>query len=454
MSERTNPRRLRQACLARTSHSHHLCGPCGVLSPVIHSSPSSHNRSPFRVPPQPKAPGDGKGAPPHSVWLSGSRGAVPVQPPVRVGHGVIGPVEGHANGDDRKWISLDASKDAVPTTAARAHSMLSAPLQTTEAELLELRMRSLLDENKQLREALREKKSPPDESTGSPDAQLLKLLQDQRNDLDKLRLEKDQITAKLEKAENNLDRKVEMIEILRVQLDEADLRSSKQGANDEERMKNQEALMEVHAQLEQVKKERDEERALKERAWTTLLKVEPEKMEALENKLEDERLNAKEMLEEIRALREEKDAAAAANASMIRALTDERDMLKSEINQARSGSESLQHERVDALEKLQNLREDYANLDFHVNQSKADNEALMLQLKFLTQQLQARQNQQQAQAPTVSAPHDHEIADPNEQARFYEQQATFPFPLSHKLASARVVSERRLNQRPPPSPAL
>jgi chromosome segregation ATPase len=336
--------------------------------------------------------------------------------------------------DDRKWILLDGKKSSAQASL-HAQSMLSTPLQATEAELLEIRMRALLEENQKLRDALRGGKRASDEGMGqgSADSQLLKQLQDlgaenraQRDQVDQIAAEKDQMAAELSKAQNNLERKVEMIEILRVQLDEADLRASKNGGGEEERMKMQEALMASHAQLDKVTRELDAERVLKEKAWETLLKVDPEKTEALETKLEDERLNAKEMLAEIRSLRAEKDAAAVT----MKALADERDSLKNEVNQARSGSESLQHERVDALEKLQSLREDYANLDVQVHQSKSDNEALMSQLKFLTQQLQARHSEQVQEQPvlnnnlqpTVFPSNDLHTADLDGQARFYEQQ--------------------------------
>lgn len=193
----------------------------------------------------------------------------------------------------------------------------------------------------------------------------------------------------------------------------------------------------------------NEERVLKEDAWERLLKVDPDKISELEGKLDDERLNSKEMLRELRALRAEKDAVS----TEARALTEERNMLRNEVQLGRSASDfeqqglrgamdSLQQERMDALGKLQSMRQDYANLDSQVSQSNTDNHALMAQLKFLTQQLQARQNTESAVTPSSILKNNPQQSvhtmmplppmpsytaedaeqDTEMQARFYEQQ--------------------------------
>jgi hypothetical protein len=213
-------------------------------------------------------------------------------------------------------------------------------------------------------------------------------------------------------------------------------------------MRMQEDLMQSRAQIRALQQDLDKERKLKEDAWERLLKVDPEKLESLQAQLEEEKLNCAEMLEEIRGLRAEKDAAAREAAILISSLTAERNALMDEVQQARSGRDmqlnSLQDERGDAIEKLQSLREDYANLDSQVSQSKIDNQALMAQLKFLTQQLQAKQvlpdtgdqiasisnNQTQLATKGFSWPtltpgeqvNGDGFRDADEQARFYEQQ--------------------------------
>ncbi len=210
-------------------------------------------------------------------------------------------------------------------------------------------------------------------------------------------------------------------------------------------MRMQEDLMQSRAQIRALQQDLDKERKLKEDAWERLLKVNPEELESLQAQLEEEKLNCAEMLGEIRGLRAEKDAAAQDAATLISTLTAERSALMDQVQQERSGHNmqlnSMQDERRDAMEKLQSLREDYANLDAEVSQSKIDNQALMAQLKFLTQQLQAKQlpdtgdqiasisnNQTQWATEGFSwpTPGEQEIGDgfrdADEQARFYEQQ--------------------------------
>ena len=353
----------------------------------------------------------------------------------------------HRPEDDRQWIVLDEGREPA---AVRAAKNMSAPLKQTEADLAEMRMRSVLDENQTLREVLRMGNNTaaapaPAESLTSSWLEKLRQLgdlnQSQRDEIIRMRMEHEQTAAKLSKAEANVDRKLEMVQILRAQLDEADTKSS--STSNEERMKTQEQLMQAQAHVDQLKAELNNERLLKEDAWDRLLKADPDKMQQMQSKLEDERMNAKEMLQELRQLRSEKDSEAAHAANTLQALSEERNKLHHELNIAkanadaisgneqelRSAVESLQHQRVDTLETLQNLREDYANLDALANQSKSDNQALLAQLRFLTQQLQAKQNE--AQQPmsilknmSPAVPLAPRSDDNDEQARFYEQQVT------------------------------
>jgi len=321
-------------------------------------------------------------------------------------------------------------------------------------------MRALVEENQKLREALRMDNKMPIDSLrlqNSTDTGMLDKLRDlgdlnqtQREEMNRLRTEHEEMAGKLSKSEINVDRKLEMLQILRAQLDDADQKGNGVG---EERMRLQETLMssqvgldKAQRDLEQLRNQVDEERVLKEDAWERLLNVDPNKTIQLESKLEEERMNAKEMMRELRALRAEKDAAASEAAHVINALTEkvQRSQSTSDIEQQglRGAVDALQHERVDALEKLQNMRQDYATLDSQVHLSKTDNQALMAQLKFLTLQLQARQPTESVTTPSSilknNTPHsvqrsalsalppmpsynedDHES---DMQARFYEQQ--------------------------------
>ena len=414
------------------------------------------------LPPAPavdSAAGTATPAPPPRVWLSGTRGNMPVVPPVPTAfHGagqapsparpgglttsISNSQPSGAQEFDRRWVALEDEQGA-------AHAR--TPVQQSEAEMGEMRMQVLMNENMALRSALRMDHKMPVEalkkqtsSNGTPKA--LREVSDvitPQNEINRLQKELDQTASKLSKAESNVDRKAEMIQILRAQLDEAD---KKLGPDNEERMRMQEDLMQSRAQIRALQQDLDKERKLKEDAWERLLKVDPEKLESLQAQLEEEKLNCAEMLGEIRGLRAEKDAAEREAAMLISSLTAERSALMDEVQQARSGRDmqlnSLQDERGDAIEKLQSLREDYANLDAQVSQSKIDNQALMAQLKFLTQQLQAKQvvpdtgdqiasisnNQTQRATEGVSWPTPGEqvngdgFRDADEQARFYEQQ--------------------------------
>ena len=419
------------------------------------------------LPPAPavdSAAGTATPAPPPRVWLSGTRGNMPVVPPVptafygagqapstaRPDLGATSIANGQPSGAqefDRRWVALEDEQGA-------AHAR--TPVQQSEAEMGEMRMQVLMNENMALRSALRMDQKMPVEalkkqtsSNGTPEA--LRETRDvitPQNEMNRLQKELDQTASKLSKAESNVDRKAEMIQILRAQLDEADKKLSQGRPDNEERMRMQEDLMQSRAQIRALQQDLDKERKLKEDAWERLLKVDPEKLESLQAQLEEEKLNCAEMLEEIRGLRAEKDAAAREAAILISSLTAERNALMDEVQQARSGRDmqlnSLQDERGDAIEKLQSLREDYANLDSQVSQSKIDNQALMAQLKFLTQQLQAKQvlpdtgdqiasisnNQTQLATKGFSWPtltpgeqvNGDGFRDADEQARFYEQQ--------------------------------
>ena len=422
---------------------------------------------PSRFPELPPAPAvdsaDGappNPAPPPRVWLSGTRGNMPVVPPVPTAFYGAGqaPSTARPNGGatsisqhsgaqefERRWVALEDEP-----VAAHART----PVQQSEAEMGEMRMQVLMNENMALRSALRMDQKMPVEalkqqasSNGTPEArrEVSDIITPQ-HEINQLRKELDQTASKLSKAESNVDRKAEMIQILRAQLDEADKKLSQKGPDNEERMQMQEDLMQSRAQIRALQQDLDKERKLKEDAWERLLKVDHEKLESLQAQLKEERENSAEMLGEIRGLRAEKDAAAREAAIRITSLTAERNALMDEVQQARSGRDmqlnSLQDERGDAIEKLQSLREDYANLDAQVSQSKIDNQALMAQLKFLTQKLQAKQvlpdtedqiasisnNQPLRATKGLSWPTPGEqvngdgFRDADEQARFYEQQ--------------------------------
>ena len=458
--------------LGRPVRAHHasLTGTAGRPFKAPAPAPHAPVAAPKAADPPAAAPGSGPAvpAPPPRVWLSGSRGNMPVHPPAPTAFHAAGQAPsaaeprprggqsaaeappaansqpGGAIEGDRRWFALEDGRPG-------AHG--PTPVQRSEAEMGEMRMQALMDENKTLRAALRMDQKMPVEALqqkASSDGMFENLRdmgtlnQHQRDEINRLRKELEQTASKLSKAEGNVDRKLEMVQILRAQLDEADRKASQKGPDNEERMRMQESLMQSQAQIEALRQELDKERKLKEDAWERLLKVDPEKYQRLEAELQDEKLNMQEMLGEIRGLRAEKDAAAAEAARMINALTAERNALKGQVQDARSDRDSqldaLQHERVDALEKLQNLREDYASLDAQVNQSKTDNQALMAQLKFLTQQLQAKQvppspGEQPVSILKTSTQRGIEskpavpwnggedgVKDPDEQARFYEQQ--------------------------------
>jgi uncharacterized coiled-coil DUF342 family protein len=236
---------------------------------------------------------------------------------------------------DRRWVALEDEQGA-------AHAR--TPVQQSEAEMGEMRMQVLMNENMALRSALRMDHKMPVEalkkqtsSNGTPKA--LREVSDvitPQNEINRLQKELDQTASKLSKAESNVDRKAEMIQILRAQLDEAD---KKLGPDNEERMRMQEDLMQSRAQIRALQQDLDKERKLKEDAWERLLKVDPEKLESLQAQLEEEKLNCAEMLGEIRGLRAEKDAAEREAAMLISSLTAERSALMDEVQQARSGRE-------------------------------------------------------------------------------------------------------------------
>lgn len=205
------------------------------------------------------------------------------------------------------------------------------------------------------RDALRmDKRVPADgpRAQQTADAALLAQIRDlnelnwaQRDEISRMQVAQEQQAGKLSKAEANVDRKIEMIQILRAQLDEADQRASSQAAahakSNEERMKMQEQLMPLQAQVEQIKKELESERKQKEDAWERMLNVDNQKLAELESKLEDERMNAREMLNELKSLRAEKDA-----------LAMERNARRDEAEMMRQSKQTLQGERIEALEQV------------------------------------------------------------------------------------------------------
>ena len=240
-------------------------------------------------------------------------------------------------------------------------------------------------------------------------------VQDLADEINRMREREAGMTVQLSRAEANLQRKMEMIEILKGQLDEADKKSS-MAMPVAERMKMQEQLLQAQTQADQLKKEIETERAQNSA-----------NIQELEAKLEEERLNSKEMLAELRQIRAEKDSEAAVAASTIKALTDERNMLRMELAALQSEGNMLRNELSTVQfqqQELQQMRQDYANLDEVVQSSKIDNLALSAQIKFLSTQLQEAKNAEIAgeafkktMVPAVP------LTDHNdEQARFYEQE--------------------------------
>jgi chromosome segregation ATPase len=240
-------------------------------------------------------------------------------------------------------------------------------------------------------------------------------VQDLADEINRMREREAGMTVQLSRAEANLQRKMEMIEILKGQLDEADKKSS-MAMTVAERMKMQEQLLQAQTHADQLKKEIETERAQNSA-----------NIQELEAKLEEECLNSKEMLAELRQIRAEKDSEAAVAASTIKALTDERNMLRMEMAALQSEGNMLRNELSTVQfqqQELQQMRKDYANLDEVVQSSKIDNLALSAQIKFLSTQLQEAKNAEiagealkQTMVPAVP------LSDHNdEQARFYEQE--------------------------------
>jgi DNA repair exonuclease SbcCD ATPase subunit len=367
--------------------------------------------------------------------------------------------------DDRQWVLLGGNDGHTPTRAVQA---LPEPLKQTEADLAEMRVRSLLEENQRLRDALRMDQKKAESAHVERDLahtqalmgqiqELKELNQSQRDEINRMQVDYDAIAVKLSKAEANVDRKIEMIQILRTQLDDSDQKASAKGSeaasSNAERMKAQERLMQLTEQMKDLKMELDNERKLKENAWERLLHVDHGQVEDLQSKLADEqskladeRMNAREILDEMRTLRAEKDA-------LTQTMTEERNNLRAEIATLSANKDFMHDEREQALEKLQILREENSQLNAHnaqldaqisrlstqVTSAQKDNEALKGQLNFLTQELHARQNelaefvnsniQMVSRAQLHAEPSDIrpfelrvEPTDHDEQARFFEQQ--------------------------------